>query len=875
MIGKKVLQYKILEKSGGGGMGVVYKARDEKLDRIVALKFLPPHLLADEEAEKRFMTEAKSASSLDHPNICTIYDINKTEDDQLFIAMAFYEGETLKKKINRGPLDLDDAVNIALQIAAGLERAHKSGIVHRDVKPANIMITKFGEVKIVDFGLAKSKASAGVTKFGSTVGTAAYMSPEQTRGETIDQRTDIWALGIIIYEMITGSSPFKGEYEQAIIYSILNDPLSEISGIPEELNQIIKKSTAKDPADRYADIGEMYSDLMVLKGDSGSRTSGSVISGSKIPFKPKVQKRVKNTIWIASTAVIVLLVAAWFYFAKSSSEEVGQVKARKVIVVLPFENLGSKDENYFADGVTEEITSKLASIGNIGVISRNSAEKLVNTKKSTAEIGKELGVDYILSGTIRWAKGTDKKSRVRITPQLTRVSDNTITWSDSYDKILDDIFSVQNDIAQKVVDQLGGSILADQVQKSAPTNNLDAYDFYLRGLSYEARGSYTKQDILNSINLFKKAIALDDKFALAYSHLSRGQSSMYWFFYDRSEENVKNAFDNAQKAFQLDPEVAETHLAFGYYYYWCKLDYSRAIMEFTKAKEIQPNNAEAYFGTGVVYRRMGKFDLSIQNMLKAANLDPLSNEYSRNLGETYGLVKDFNNTVKYYERVIELSPDLNLPKAEYAYQYVCLNGDLARAEKMLKNIDSDDYVDIMLNLQVYIEILKRRYNEAVEDLVKHVKPYENGQFRFTPASQMIGLIYRYQNKPALSRQYFDSSRVILEKMLKDKPDDERLHSSLGITYAGLGLKDKAVSEGKKGIELLPLEKEAYRGFYRQWDLAVIYVLVGDYNNALKQIDFLLSIPGTFTTNILKMDPLYDPLRNLPGYKAIIQKYSME
>ena len=472
MIGEIILHYKILEKSGGGGMGIVYKARDEKLDRIVALKFLPPHLLADEESEQRFMSEARSASSLDHPNICTVYDINKTDDGRLFIVMAYYEGETLKKKISRGKLKADEAISIAAQIAAGLERAHKGGIIHRDIKPANVMMTKYGEAKIVDFGLAKSKASAGVTKFGSTIGTAAYMSPEQTRGDVVDQRTDIWALGVIIYEMLTGAGPFKGEYEQAIIYSILNDELPEINDIPDELNNIIKRSTAKNPADRYTTVAEMYADLLLLMDNSRSAVSGSRISGPqnsrsrvtrpKIVSEPAPKGFLVKA--ILSAAFLIIVAAAGWYYISQSTIQTEPDSERKMIVVLPFENLGSQDENYFADGVTEEITSKLASIGNIGVISRNSAEKLANSKKSTEEIGKELGVNYILSGTIRWAKGSDKISRVRITPQLTRVSDNTITWSDSYDKVLDDIFSVQNDIAQKVVDQLGGSLLAGQVQ---------------------------------------------------------------------------------------------------------------------------------------------------------------------------------------------------------------------------------------------------------------------------------------------------------------------------------------------------------------------------------------------------------------------------
>ncbi len=887
LIGQKINQYRILEKSGGGGMGVVYKAKDEKLDRIVALKFLPPHLLADEEAEERFMTEAKSASSLDHPNICTIYDINKTEDGRLFIVMAFYEGETLKKKISRGSLDVDEAVNIALQIASGLERAHKGGIVHRDVKPANVMITKYGEVKIVDFGLAKSKASAGVTKFGSTVGTAAYMSPEQTRGETIDQRTDIWALGIILYEMLTGAGPFKGEYEQAIIYSILNDELPEINEIPEELNSIIKKSTAKDASSRYSTISEMHSDLMLLKGDSGSRVSasrisgtgfsGQSISGTPVPGSEGPPNRRGMNIgmkWIltAAAAVIILVIAGWFYFSRSV-EQAEPDNTRKMIVVLPFENLGSKDENYFADGVTEEITSKLASIGNIGVISRSSAEKLANSNKSTKEIGKELGVNYILSGTIRWAKDKDKMSRVRITPQLTRVSDNTITWSDSYDKVLDDIFNVQNDIAQKVVDQLGGSLSTDRVNQKAPTDNIEAYDYYLRGLSYESRGSYLKSDFNSSIKLYQKAIELDPGFALAYSQLSRMQASNYWFYYDRSSENVQNAFKNAQKAFELDPDLAEGHLALGYFYYWCRLDYGKAIEEFTKARDTQPNNAEAAFGLAVVYRRMGQFEDCIKNMLKAVTLDPLSIEYVRNTGETYALLRDYGNSIKYYKKAIELSPDVSALRVIEAYYLLLWKDNTKAASQVLSEVNDYNYLDVAPNIPVLVDMMNRNYDKALRDLNASGREYETGQFNYTPRTQIAGLIYKYKNQPALSKSYFDSSRVQLEKLIKENPSDERFHSSLGITYAGMGLNDKAVYEGKKGIELLPLDKEAYRGYYRQWDLAKIYVLTGNYDQALKQLDFILSIPGSFSVNLLKLDPIYDPLRDLPGYKTIIQKYS--
>ena len=865
MIGETILHYKIVEKLGEGGMGVVYLAEDTKLKRQVAIKFLPKQISADAEERKRFEIEAQAAAALNHPNITTIHAIEES-GDTIFIVMEFIDGIELKEKIKAGPLPYDETVNTAIQMAEGLTAAHNKGIVHRDIKASNIMMKKDGNVKIMDFGLAKIGKGSQVTKLGTTIGTIAYMSPEQTRGESLDQRTDIWSFGVVLYEMLTGGQPFKGAYDQAIIYSILNEQ-PEFTNIPEPLSYILQKAIAKSPADRYQTAGDMLNDLKALRSDSGSRSLSK-----EVPIA-KVSKNSKKNLWIGISAVIIIAVASIFYFLKSKNHvTAANGNSKQMIVVMPFQNLGSQDDKYFADGVTDQITSKLSSIGNIGVISTSSAEKLAKENKTTQEIGKELGVNYILNGTVLWAKGGKNESRVRITPQLTRVSDNTITWSDSYDKVLNDIFAVQNEIAQKVVDQLGGSIGNNQIQKETPpTTNLNSYDFYLKGLSYEARGSYAKSDIQNSISLFKKAIELDPGFAQAYAHLSRGQASMYWFYFDRSEKNVNDAFDNAQKSLRLNPDIAEAYLALGYYHYWCKLDYKSAIKEFTEALKIQPNNATAFFSLGVVYRRMGKFDLAIQNMSKGYNLDPLSNEYSRNLGETYGLIRDYNKAITQYKKVIELSPDMSLPKAELAQIY-SLKGDLKTATEIINNISDENYLDIMKNEKAFLYILDRKFDEAINELKTKNKPFEVGQFRYTPLDQMLGLIYWYKNDKVQSKKYFESSRNKLENMLKSSPQDERIHSSLGITYAGLGLRDKAIFEGKKGIELLPLEKEAYRGYYRQWDLAIIYTLLGENDNALKQIDYILSIPGEFSVNELKLDPLYDSLRGLPGYKAIINKY---
>ena len=865
MIGETILHYKILEKLGEGGMGVVYLAEDTKLKRQVAIKFLPKQISADAEERKRFEIEAQAAAALNHPNITTIHAIEES-GETIFIVMEYIDGTELKDKIASAPLPGDETIKTAIQIAKGLTAAHNKGIVHRDIKSSNIMITKDGHVKIMDFGLAKIGKGSQVTKLGTTIGTIAYMSPEQTRGESLDQRTDIWSFGIVLYEMLTGGQPFKGAYDQAIIYSILNEE-PELNNLPEEYSHILKKALAKSPEDRYQKTSEMLNDLKALKDDSITKSGERETQAVKPIKKTKME-------WIISSALILIIAAVSGYYFLFNKNEIASKKTsgKEMIVVMPFQNLGPKDEKYFADGITDEITSKLASIGDIGVIATSSAEKLAKENKSFREIGKELGVDYILNGSIRWEKIGKNESRVRITPQLIRTSDNTITWSDSYDKVLNDIFAVQNEIAQKVVNQLGGTFANNRIQKETPpTGNLEAYDFYLKGLSYVGTGSYLKSDFQNGIDLFRKAIKLDPNFALVYAHLSRVQALMYWFYYDRTEKNVKKVYENAQKSLQLNPNLAEVHLALGDYYYRCKLDYVRAIKEFSEALKIQPNNAEAFFSLGVVYRRMGKFELAIQNLSKGYNLNPLSTEYPSNLAETYALIRDYSKSISIYKKVIELNPDMSFLKVFFARENI-LNGDLETASEIMDNIKDKNYLDILSNEKAYVYILQRKFDAAINNLNSTKKPYENSQFRFTPKDEMLGLIYKYKNEPALSKKYFESAENELLKKLKAAPQDERLHSSIGIVYAGLGMRDKAVAEGKKGIELLPLEKEAYRGYYRQLDMAIIYTLIGDKNNALKQIDFILSIPGDFSVPLLKLDPVYDSLRSLPVYKAIINKY---
>lgn len=867
MVGKTISHYRILENIGRGGMGVVYKAEDINLKRTVALKFLPTSYSFDEEAKKRFIHEAQSASALDHPNICTIYEIAVAQDGQSFISMALYEGETLKEKISKGKLEIDEAINIALQISEGLKKAHQNKIVHRDIKPANIFITNDGIVKILDFGIAKVKGHTRLTLMGATAGTLEYMSPEQARGEEVDHRTDIWSLGAIMYEMLTGELPFKGEYDQAVIYSILNKE-PDLSRITKKLHPVLRKTIAKPPNDRYQHVEELIADLNLFR--SGKRIKNHY----SLSLLKSLKNHYKTKHILAASTVIALAVISYFYINIAFETKIS-VPERKMIVVLPFKNLGSPGDDYFAEGVRDEISNKLSSLSFLGVISRNSAEKFADSNKGSKEIGKELGVDYILGGTIRWAKINDKESRFRIIPQLVRVSDDTNIWSDAFDRTIDDIFNVQNEIAQNVVGKIGIKILPGQtVTGPPPTNNLDAYDYYLKALKFHY-GPSTSANIKTCVKLYEKAIELDPNFAAAHAQLSIAYNGLFKWYWDRDSLNLKKAAAHLQKAIDLNAKIAEIHLAQFFYYFWFTNDEETVFQELKKVLELQPNNAEAYFMIGGRYWKRGEFDLARLADMKCMQLDPLNARYPEGIGIDYYFRKDYITAEKFFKKAIQLSPNTSVLYVELAENYIDWHGNTKLAWPAIKNIIDDEYLELKSNIFIYLNILDRNYNETLKLLKSSKKEYENTSLSYFPNSEMIALIYKYLGKNELSRKYFDSSIINIKKMIIEAPNDFRLPLSLSICYAGLGEKDKAFNEIEKGMKLfINVDKDVIDNRRKKY-FALVNILLGDYDNALKQIDFLLSNQPGLSVNRLKLDPLYDPLRNLPAYKEIIKKYSGE
>ncbi|MBI2428501.1 MAG: protein kinase [Ignavibacteriales bacterium] len=885
MIGQTISHYKILEKLGEGGMGVVYKAQDTKLDRFVALKFLPAHVSKSEAEKSRFIQEAKSASALNHPNVCTIYGIDEF-DGQQYIEMELVEGGTLRDKISGSPqLSIKQVVEYAIQIGEALLEAHSKGIVHRDIKAENIMVNSKNQIKVMDFGLAKLKGSLKLTRTSSTIGTLAYMSPEQIQGIEADVRSDIFSYGVVLFEMTTAKMPFRGEHEAAIMYSIVNeepeDALKFRSDIPGELIHILKKSLEKDPEDRYQSMSEIIVDLRRLKKESTRvvRTqefqhpeeSRSNVS-AQVPQMPKHSRLSKKS--LIQGGILAAILIAGFLAKDTILSAIAGKSDKKIIVVLPFENLGPNDKDYFVDGMTDEVTSRLSGVSALSVIARSSAMQYKNTTKTFKQIGEELGVNYILQGTVRW-DNTDGVVQVRVNPTLIKVEDGTQAWSQSMESVLSNAFKLQSDIASRVAGAMDVALATSEKKsiETSLTENAEAYDIYLQAIEYSSR-SMSQQDNDIAIRLLEQAVKIDPNFAAAYAKLAKVHASYYWFFYDRTESRIQKAKNAAVKSIEIAPELSESREAMGWYYYHTRLDYANALKEFALALKYSPSNVDVHYGIAAVKRRQGDMRGSVESFQRAIEANPRATDIIRQLGETQTLLRDYENADKTLERSIAMTPDVATIYWDRIRNELLWTGDVASAKRIFadakllgKNVDMKYLLEFMeFSLQMY----DGNYDAARRVLDKMpAEEINNSQFNFGTTTLLRAELERVRGNSHSAEKYYRNAVVDLERRIRAAPNDERLYSALGIAFAGLGRTDEAIRAGLKGVELLPIEKEAWRGSFRLIDMAQIYAAVGEQEKAVDLLERLLALPCEISQHTLRYDPSWIPLKNNKRFQKLI------
>ena len=676
MIGETISHYTILEKLGEGGMGIVYKAEDTRLKRIVALKFLSSQTLATEEEKTRFVLEARTSAALDHPNICTTYQIDKAED-RIFIAMAYVEGATLLDMIRSGPLDYDTAIDIALQICEGLSEAQSKEIVHRDIKPANILLTDKGQVKITDFGLAKSAKRPQITRTATIMGTASYMSPEQARGETVDHRTDIWSLGVILYEMLTGNAPFEASSDAALLHKIIYEDPSDITSfspnIPEGLRAIVARAMQKERDDRYSTTAELASDLRRFQSSVLSGAAFDIAPAATRPMdQPERKSRRRLPVKAIAAAIVIFLLGGWFAAGLIRHNPERHKFFRRdnppSIIVLPFTNMtGTQDHDYFCDGLTEELIINLGQLSDLRVVARMSTFTHNTKDIDIREIVKKLDAQTILEGTVRKAG-----NKLRITVRLIDVKSNfQLIWAEEYQsEQKEDIFTVQDEIAMAIVENLQVNLLGGEREKLTRryTDNSEAYLFYLKGLSsLNQRGEKGLED---AIEYFEKAIEMEDCYAPAYA----GLADSYFFLPTYSSvvpmKAYPKAWEAALRALECDDTVAEAHVAMAKLkasHWW---DWEGAEKEFLQAIELNPGYLPARHDYALFLACMGRYDEAMVQIKNAQALDALSPLVNRDTGLILFYSGRYEESIETLKETVELDNDFSLTHFDLGMVYL-------------------------------------------------------------------------------------------------------------------------------------------------------------------------------------------------------------
>ena len=859
-------RYQIIEELGAGGMGTVYRVLDTNVNEEIALKLIRSDIAADPKTIQRFRNEMKFTRQIPHRNVCKMYDLGES-DGVVYIAMEYVRGEDLKSFIRRsGLLTISKAISVAKQVCDGLQEAHRLGVVHRDLKSSNIMIDKEGNARIMDFGIARSLKIKDDTEAGVIFGTPEYMSPEQVETINVDQRSDIYSLGVILFEMLTGHVPFKGDTPVTLALMHRKEtppnPRDINPEIPGDLDDLILRCLEKDKESRFQSASDVHKALEDVER--------WVPITDRIPPVQKFSARRWGLITLLFALAVFVGISIQF-LPRGSPALISDLTK---MVVLPFENLGPPEDEYFADGITEEINSRLSALQGIGIISRTSARHYKQSEKTARQIGQELDVDYVLEGTVQWDRSGDGAGRVRVTPQLIRVRDDTQLWSERYDRILEDIFAVQADIAEQVARQLDLTILAPDREAlyAKPTANLEAYNYYLKGKELEYAGwlGSSTPDFELAIEMYDKATSLDPHFTLAFTEKSLIHSRLYFFGVDNTNECLAKAKEAVDRALELQPDLPETQIALAFYYYWGLLDYDRALEVFESAQKAHPNVSSEL--KGFIQRRQGKWEESLETLEIAYNLNPRYSQLAYEIGLSYLAMRRYEQASVWFDRVLSINPTRLSPKLGKVAISVCMSGEIQQASALLETLPDHQLTDIM---RFTLSMFERKYQKALAVLDSlSFESYEAQHFLFHK-HLAYAQAYKAAKDFSRMRSHADEARTFLQTALQDHAGDPRFHAALGLAYAYLDRKQDAVREGNRAVTLYPVSKDAAMGPIYILNLARIYAIVDEYDKAIEHLEYLCSVPSyEFLWHIvsvpcLKLDPTWDPMRGHPRFQRIL------
>lgn len=866
-------RYQVIEELGKGGMGKVYKVFDTQIKETVSLKLIKPEIAVEKKTIQRFQNEIRLARKISHKHICRLYHLGK-EGETHYITMEYVPGQDLKRLLKMHDwLNMDTVVRWGRQICEGLIEAHEQGIIHRDLKSSNVMVDREGNVRIMDFGLAHNLRDEELTQVRGIVGTPEYMSPEQVEAKEIDHRSDIYSLGVILYELTTGRVPFKGDTALHTAVKHKTETPSRPSqwngAVPERLSRVILKCLEKEKRNRYQSVKELRAALDQVQEEVSTQTATS-FPEPLILRGPSSWVRFRWP-WLVVFILIAASLSLRLFFWDFQSAAAVPRAANKMLVVLPFENLGPPEDEYFADGLTEEITSRLSFLHGLNVISRVSAKLYKNSEMTSKQIGEELGVDYVLEGTVRWDRGADSQGRVRVTQELIRVVDDTHIWAESYDRIIDDIFSVQGEIAESVALQLDLTVLEPEREalKSRPTRNVQAYNNYLKAVKHADTGWNNADGVEfeEAVRLLDLAVELDPDFMDAYTSLAKTHLWSYNLGIDPSEARLEMAQQAVRRVQELAGGSPEAEEAEALYLYWGERDYEQALEIFKRVQRSRPNQPYTY--VGYIERLLGHWEKAHAIMQGAFRLDPRNCDLAYEISRNYICFGEYDRAREWLEASLEINPNYYYAQLWQALLPLVAEGDLERTEALLTALP-DNRLTAYFHFRV--AQLERNYQEALAIMEGTEFEAFRSRFFYIPKNLAIASVYFALHEADLMRFHLDAAQIALEQAQERFPRDPRLHAALGYVYAYQGKKEAALRQASIAMQRRPVARDAFDGPRYVLDMAQICMILGEHEEALNRLEELVALPTRLlvTGPVLRIDPVWDPVRESPRFQQMLE-----